>query len=155
MCLFVPHRQHIPFPSWLSPLSATPRSCPSTPSSASESPLFQVRYLIPCLCRIWHSLNSHLSDFSPTKKRMQQVSNISILVMYTMYFLAALFGYLTFKGESSCPRHCFGVCVYGIVFVVIWSVWVLLMWVSLVYHSFKNMHSRLILLSGPLAEALA
>uniref|UniRef100_A0A8C4ICU9 Solute carrier family 38 member 3b n=1 Tax=Dicentrarchus labrax TaxID=13489 RepID=A0A8C4ICU9_DICLA len=36
---------------------------------------------------------------NPTKKRMQQVSNISILVMYTMYFLAALFGYLTFKGN--------------------------------------------------------
>ncbi|XP_041809043.1 sodium-coupled neutral amino acid transporter 3-like [Chelmon rostratus] len=34
---------------------------------------------------------------NPTKKRMQQVSNISIFVMYTMYFLAALFGYLTFK----------------------------------------------------------
>ncbi|KAM3836190.1 sodium-coupled neutral amino acid transporter 3 [Diretmus argenteus] len=34
-----------------------------------------------------------------TKKRMQRVSNISILVMYTMYFLAALFGYLTFYGK--------------------------------------------------------
>lgn len=33
---------------------------------------------------------------NPTQKRMQHVSNISILVMYTMYFLAALFGYLTF-----------------------------------------------------------
>lgn len=33
------------------------------------------------------------------------VSNISIFVMYTMYFLAALFGYLTFKGESSSPRN--------------------------------------------------
>ncbi|XP_047438668.1 sodium-coupled neutral amino acid transporter 3 isoform X2 [Mugil cephalus] len=33
---------------------------------------------------------------NPTQKRMQKVSNISILVMYTMYFLAALFGYLTF-----------------------------------------------------------
>ncbi|XP_071751296.1 sodium-coupled neutral amino acid transporter 3 isoform X2 [Centroberyx gerrardi] len=33
---------------------------------------------------------------NPSKKKMQQVSNISILVMYTMYFLAALFGYLTF-----------------------------------------------------------
>lgn len=31
---------------------------------------------------------------------MQKVSNISIFVMYIMYFLAALFGYLTFKGES-------------------------------------------------------
>uniref|UniRef100_A0A8C5BF86 Solute carrier family 38 member 3a n=1 Tax=Gadus morhua TaxID=8049 RepID=A0A8C5BF86_GADMO len=36
---------------------------------------------------------------NPTKKRMQHVSNISIAVMYTMYFLAALFGYLTFYGE--------------------------------------------------------
>ncbi|KAJ8257907.1 hypothetical protein GJAV_G00191010 [Gymnothorax javanicus] len=33
---------------------------------------------------------------NPTKKKMQHVSNISILIMYTMYFLAALFGYLTF-----------------------------------------------------------
>ncbi|XP_034544130.1 sodium-coupled neutral amino acid transporter 3 [Notolabrus celidotus] len=36
---------------------------------------------------------------NPTKKKMQKVSNLSILVMYTMYFLAALFGYLTFKGN--------------------------------------------------------
>ncbi|XP_036415246.1 sodium-coupled neutral amino acid transporter 3a isoform X1 [Colossoma macropomum] len=33
---------------------------------------------------------------NPTKKKMQHVSNISIAVMYVMYFLAALFGYLTF-----------------------------------------------------------
>uniref|UniRef100_A0A6I8PQ78 Solute carrier family 38 member 3 n=1 Tax=Xenopus tropicalis TaxID=8364 RepID=A0A6I8PQ78_XENTR len=32
----------------------------------------------------------------PSKKKMQLVSNISIAVMYCMYFLAALFGYLTF-----------------------------------------------------------
>ncbi|KAM4652491.1 sodium-coupled neutral amino acid transporter 3 [Discoglossus pictus] len=32
----------------------------------------------------------------PSKKKMQRVSNISIVVMYCMYFLAALFGYLTF-----------------------------------------------------------
>uniref|UniRef100_A0A8C9W5C2 Solute carrier family 38 member 3 n=1 Tax=Scleropages formosus TaxID=113540 RepID=A0A8C9W5C2_SCLFO len=38
---------------------------------------------------------------NPTQRRMQHVSNISILVMYTMYFLAALFGYLTFYGEAS------------------------------------------------------
>lgn len=36
---------------------------------------------------------------NPTKRKMQKVSNLSILVMYTMYFLAALFGYLTFKGN--------------------------------------------------------
>uniref|UniRef100_A0A8C3VNA0 Solute carrier family 38 member 3 n=1 Tax=Catharus ustulatus TaxID=91951 RepID=A0A8C3VNA0_CATUS len=32
----------------------------------------------------------------PSKKKMQCISNISIMVMYLMYFLAALFGYLTF-----------------------------------------------------------
>lgn len=36
---------------------------------------------------------------SPSKKKMQCISNISIMVMYLMYFLAALFGYLTFYGE--------------------------------------------------------
>ncbi|MGH0191180.1 UNVERIFIED_CONTAM: hypothetical protein FKN15_057784 [Acipenser sinensis] len=36
---------------------------------------------------------------NPTKRKMQHVSNISIAVMYTMYFLAALFGYLTFYGK--------------------------------------------------------
>ncbi|XP_056381165.1 sodium-coupled neutral amino acid transporter 3 [Hyla sarda] len=37
---------------------------------------------------------TELKDASKTK--MQRVSNISIAVMYCMYFLAALFGYLTF-----------------------------------------------------------
>ncbi|XP_004715233.1 sodium-coupled neutral amino acid transporter 3 isoform X1 [Echinops telfairi] len=32
----------------------------------------------------------------PTKRKMQHISNMSIAVMYAMYFLAALFGYLTF-----------------------------------------------------------
>ncbi|XP_030585716.1 sodium-coupled neutral amino acid transporter 3 isoform X1 [Archocentrus centrarchus] len=36
---------------------------------------------------------------NPSKKKMQKVSNISIFVMYSMYFLAALFGYLTFYGN--------------------------------------------------------
>ncbi|XP_042347113.1 sodium-coupled neutral amino acid transporter 3-like [Plectropomus leopardus] len=33
-----------------------------------------------------------------TKKRMQKVANISILAMFIMYLLTALFGYLTFYG---------------------------------------------------------
>ncbi|KAK6318852.1 hypothetical protein J4Q44_G00100630 [Coregonus suidteri] len=37
---------------------------------------------------------------NPSQRRMQHVSNLSILVMYTMYFLAALFGYLTFYGKT-------------------------------------------------------
>ncbi|KAM5148737.1 sodium-coupled neutral amino acid transporter 3 [Mantella aurantiaca] len=40
---------------------------------------------------------TELKDAS--KKKMQRVSNISIAVMYCMYFLAALFGYLTFYGH--------------------------------------------------------
>lgn len=32
----------------------------------------------------------------PSKRKMQHISNLSIGVMYVMYFLAALFGYLTF-----------------------------------------------------------
>ncbi|XP_069500236.1 sodium-coupled neutral amino acid transporter 3 [Ambystoma mexicanum] len=35
----------------------------------------------------------------PSKRKMQHVSNISISVMYVMYFLAALFGYLTFYDQ--------------------------------------------------------
>lgn len=32
---------------------------------------------------------------------MQRISNLSIAVMYVMYFLAALFGYLTFYGTAA------------------------------------------------------
>ena len=37
---------------------------------------------------------------SPSKRKMQRISNLSIAVMYVMYFLAALFGYLTFYGMA-------------------------------------------------------
>lgn len=95
------HRQRTPSPSWLLPLFATPRSCLFILSFASETPIWDPQYLITCQYRMWHRHHFQLScDFSPTKKKMQKVSNISILVMYCMYFLAALFGYLTFYGES-------------------------------------------------------
>lgn len=35
----------------------------------------------------------------PTKQRMQKVANISILSMFIMYLLTAIFGYLTFYGK--------------------------------------------------------
>uniref|UniRef100_A0A3B3S472 Solute carrier family 38 member 5a n=1 Tax=Paramormyrops kingsleyae TaxID=1676925 RepID=A0A3B3S472_9TELE len=40
--------------------------------------------------------------WKPTKKRMQRVANISVLAMFLMYLLTAVFGYLTFydKVES-------------------------------------------------------
>lgn len=65
---------------------------------------FCVCYVFVCKCAflfvsVWHHM-AISSDFSPTKKKMQHVANISIAVMYSMYFLAALFGYLTFYGEA-------------------------------------------------------
>lgn len=37
--------------------------------------------------------------YSRSRKKMQGVANLSFLAMFTMYLLAALFGYLTFNGE--------------------------------------------------------
>ncbi|XP_012681615.1 sodium-coupled neutral amino acid transporter 5b [Clupea harengus] len=36
---------------------------------------------------------------NPTKRRMQSVANVSILGMFVMYLLTAIFGYLTFYGN--------------------------------------------------------
>lgn len=51
---------------------------------------------------------------SPSKKKMQCISNISIMVMYLMYFLAALFGYLTFYGEPSGRGRGWHTCARGV-----------------------------------------
>ncbi|XP_013888495.1 sodium-coupled neutral amino acid transporter 3 isoform X1 [Austrofundulus limnaeus] len=37
---------------------------------------------------------------NPTKRRMQNIGNVSILGMFTMYFFTAIFGYLTFFGYT-------------------------------------------------------
>lgn len=37
---------------------------------------------------------------NPTKRRMQNIGNVSILGMFTMYFFTATFGYLTFYGNT-------------------------------------------------------
>ncbi|KAG7224305.1 hypothetical protein INR49_000548, partial [Caranx melampygus] len=39
---------------------------------------------------------------NPTKRRMQNIGNVSILGMFIMYFFTAIFGYLTFYGK---PFH--------------------------------------------------
>lgn len=67
-------------------------------------------YVCLSVC-VWHHMVIS-SDFSPTKKKMQHVANISIAVMYIMYFLAALFGYLTFYGEAWSSSHCGIFCRY-------------------------------------------
>lgn len=43
--------------------------------------------------------------FSPSKKRMQNVANISILAMFVMYLLTAIFGYLTFYGKRNLIKN--------------------------------------------------
>lgn len=58
-----------------------------------------------CFDKMWHKKVSVTSSSlvclhtSATKKRMQSVANISILAMFVMYLLTALFGYLTFFGK--------------------------------------------------------
>uniref|UniRef100_A0A8C8D9L9 Amino acid transporter transmembrane domain-containing protein n=1 Tax=Oncorhynchus tshawytscha TaxID=74940 RepID=A0A8C8D9L9_ONCTS len=69
-------------------------SCRPPPVTAYTIPILAFAFVChPEVLPIYTELKN------PTKQRMQHVSNISIVVMYTMYFLAALFGYLTFYGE--------------------------------------------------------
>ncbi len=42
-----------------------------------------------------------LSICSRSRRKMQNVANVSFLGMFVMYLLAALFGYLTFNGEQN------------------------------------------------------
>ncbi|XP_022428776.1 sodium-coupled neutral amino acid transporter 3 isoform X1 [Delphinapterus leucas] len=65
-----------------------------------ESLFCQTAYTIPIMAFafVCHPevlpIYTELKD--PSKRKMQHISNLSIAVMYVMYFLAALFGYLTF-----------------------------------------------------------
>uniref|UniRef100_A0A8C6U5P5 Solute carrier family 38 member 3a n=1 Tax=Neogobius melanostomus TaxID=47308 RepID=A0A8C6U5P5_9GOBI len=62
---------------------------------------FQTAYTIPILAFAFVCHPEVLPIYTELRKykKMQHVANISIAVMYIMYFLAALFGYLTFYGE--------------------------------------------------------
>ncbi|XP_053508646.1 sodium-coupled neutral amino acid transporter 3a isoform X1 [Ictalurus furcatus] len=80
-------------------VSMTPEDDPScTPRMFNLN--IQTAYTIPILAFAFvchpEVLPIYTELRNPTKKKMQHVSNISITVMYVMYFLAALFGYLTF-----------------------------------------------------------
>lgn len=48
---------------------------------------------------IFNCSNSFIFVFSRSQKKMQMVSNISFFAMFVMYFLTAIFGYLTFYGK--------------------------------------------------------
>ncbi|XP_012773985.2 sodium-coupled neutral amino acid transporter 3 isoform X1 [Maylandia zebra] len=72
----------------------TPRMFTINPQTAYTIPILAFAFVChPEVLPIYTELRN------PSKKKMQKVSNISILIMYTMYFLAALFGYLTFYGN--------------------------------------------------------
>ncbi len=51
--------------------------------------------------RYTNSLSLCLSICSRSRRKMQNVANVSFLGMFVMYLLAALFGYLTFNGEQN------------------------------------------------------
>lgn len=84
--------------SLVTPAEVDPRCVPKMVNLNS-----QTAYTIPILAFAFvchpEVLPIYTELRNPTKRKMQHVSNISIAVMYTMYFLAALFGYLTFYGD--------------------------------------------------------
>ncbi|XP_036733961.2 sodium-coupled neutral amino acid transporter 3 isoform X3 [Manis pentadactyla] len=80
-----------------------------TEATASCSPSYftlntQTAYTVPIMAFafVCHPevlpIYTELKD--PSKRKMQHIANLSIAVMYVMYFLAALFGYLTFYGMA-------------------------------------------------------
>ncbi|TSN76594.1 Sodium-coupled neutral amino acid transporter 3 [Bagarius yarrelli] len=64
-----------------------------TPQAAYTIPILAFAFVChPEVLPIYTELKN------PSKKRMQNVANISILAMFIMYLLTAIFGYLTFYG---------------------------------------------------------
>ncbi|XP_026567087.1 sodium-coupled neutral amino acid transporter 5 [Pseudonaja textilis] len=72
--------------------------------SAETFPLnSQTAYAIPILAFAFVCHPEVLPIYTelrrPSKRRMQNVANVSILAMFSMYLLTAIFGYLTFYGN--------------------------------------------------------
>uniref|UniRef100_A0A8C6XJN9 Solute carrier family 38 member 5 n=1 Tax=Naja naja TaxID=35670 RepID=A0A8C6XJN9_NAJNA len=72
--------------------------------SAEAFPLnSQTAYAIPILAFAFVCHPEVLPIYTelrrPSKRRMQSVANVSILAMFSMYLLTAIFGYLTFYGN--------------------------------------------------------
>uniref|UniRef100_A0A8C9TR62 Solute carrier family 38 member 5 n=1 Tax=Scleropages formosus TaxID=113540 RepID=A0A8C9TR62_SCLFO len=81
----------------------------STTEDICEAKLFTINqeaaYTIPILAFAFVCHPEVLPIYTelrePTRRRMQNVANISIVAMFVMYFLTAVFGYLTFYGKES------------------------------------------------------
>ncbi|XP_017323613.1 sodium-coupled neutral amino acid transporter 5 [Ictalurus punctatus] len=88
------------------PLTTTHTPTNYTHSNTCEAKLItltpQAAYTIPILAFAFvchpEVLPIYTELKNPSKKRMQNVANISILAMFVMYLLTAIFGYLTFYG---------------------------------------------------------
>ncbi|KAJ8372036.1 hypothetical protein AAFF_G00295480 [Aldrovandia affinis] len=85
------HNGHVPAED---DISCSPRMFTVNSQTAYTIPILAFAFVChPEVLPIYTELRN------PTQRKMQHVSNISILIMYVMYFLAALFGYLTFYGR--------------------------------------------------------
>lgn len=75
--------------------------CPESYSRLSEKSWLAWEMLVsPDMTGITGFTNScWFLCFSPSKKRMQNVTNTAIALSFLLYFVSALFGYLTFYGE--------------------------------------------------------
>uniref|UniRef100_A0A8C9VHZ8 Solute carrier family 38 member 5 n=1 Tax=Scleropages formosus TaxID=113540 RepID=A0A8C9VHZ8_SCLFO len=78
------------------------QTCPSRHAAGLTCAWFalQAAYTIPILAFAFVCHPEVLPIYTelrePTRRRMQNVANISIVAMFVMYFLTAVFGYLTF-----------------------------------------------------------
>lgn len=83
-------------------------SVTAIPEDACSPKLFtinqQTAYTVPILAFAFvchpEVLPIYTELRNPTKRRMQNIGNVSILGMFTMYFFTAIFGYLTYYGNT-------------------------------------------------------
>lgn len=92
------HNSTTPIPDYHAAINHTADFCEAKFFTVNS----QTAYTIPILAFAFVCHPEVLPIYTelrqPTKKRMQNVANISILAMFVMYLLTALFGYLTFFG---------------------------------------------------------
>uniref|UniRef100_A0A8C6TPS5 Solute carrier family 38 member 5b n=1 Tax=Neogobius melanostomus TaxID=47308 RepID=A0A8C6TPS5_9GOBI len=83
-------------------------SSAAAPEDACTPKLFtinqQTAYTVPILAFAFvchpEVLPIYTELRNPTKRRMQNIGNVSVLGMFTMYFFTAIFGYLTYYGNT-------------------------------------------------------
>ncbi|CAL9703769.1 unnamed protein product [Knipowitschia caucasica] len=90
------------------PLDVFTNSSSLSPEDSCSAKLFtinsQTAYTVPILAFAFvchpEVLPIYTELTNPTQRRMQNIGNVSILGMFTMYFFTAIFGYLTYYGHT-------------------------------------------------------